>query len=172
MKLFIDTTQKEFVCCLFDEDFKVKMYLIKQTKYKVEEIISFFSQIDNIDIINEYFINLGPGSFTGARIALIYIRTLCQIQSAKIYTTNTFELIKRTFFKKKIYINANKSKSYCLVGKNILVVDKVRKESEIDYKKILFNFPKYLKNFTLVSIDTLAPIYASDPQIGQVKGNK
>ena len=47
----------------------------------VEDIIKFFDNIPNLHKIEDIYINLGPGSFTGARIALLYVRTLAQLNN-------------------------------------------------------------------------------------------
>lgn len=172
MKLFIDTTQKNFVCSLFDNQFNPIKYKIKETKFKVEEIINFFNSLPSMDEIKDFYINVGPGSFTGARIALIYIRTICQIQTKNIYSISTFELIDSNSSLNKIYINASKNKSYCLWENKIFVCDKNENEQEPNYLKIINNFLKYKNKFKKSSIKKIKPIYSSSPQIGTIKGNK
>lgn len=174
MKVFIDTTQKYFVACLFNQNFKINHYIIKLTKYKVEEIINFFSLIkDFLNEIKEIYINVGPGSFTGSRVALLYVRTLSQIKKIDIYTTNTFTLIRKTkktsLFKKTLCIPATKNKSYCQkYNKNhIQMINNVKNNLEINYKKLIFNFHKYLNCFSLSKLESLKPVYASEPQIGK-----
>ena len=98
MKIFLDTTQSDFVACLFDENFKIKNKIIKETIYKVEEIPQFFTTLlinEKIKVqdIKDFYINVGPGSFTGARIALVYVRTIAQMTGAKISITNSFKLL-------------------------------------------------------------------------------
>lgn len=174
MKIFIDTTQKYFVACLFNQNFKVNHYIIKLTKYKVEEIINFFSLIEKyLNEIKDIYINIGPGSFTGSRIALLYVRTLSQIKKINIYTSDTFTLIKKTkrffLFKKTLCIPATKNKSYCQKynENQIQIINVVKNNLEINYKKLIFNFYKYLNCFSLSKLESLKPIYASEPQIGK-----
>ncbi len=109
MKLFIDSSQSIFIAALIDNN-KVIFSSKIETKYKVEEIIQFFDRVPNLHNIHCIYINLGPGSFTGARIALLYIRTLAQLNhKIQVYTSNTYlllsilnkKLLKRKFF---IYI--------------------------------------------------------------------
>ena len=90
MKLFIDSSQSRFIAALIENN-KVIFSSNIETKYKVEEIIKFFDNVPNLHKIEDIYINLGPGSFTGARIALLYVRTLAQLNNQiKIYTTNTY----------------------------------------------------------------------------------
>ena len=172
MKLFIDSSQSRFIAALIENN-KVIFASNIETKYKVEEIIKFFENVPNLHKIEDIYINLGPGSFTGARIALLYVRTLAQLNNQiKIYTTNTYLLLSslnKKFFQRKFFIYATKNKSYLLTNKSVKVVNKHAKESQINYDLLLSNFDKFLNTFTLSSLENLQPTYASQPQIGEIK---
>lgn len=172
MKLFIDSSQSRFIAALIENN-KVIFSSNIETKYKVEEIIKFFENVPNLHKIEDIYINLGPGSFTGARIALLYVRTLAQLNNQiKIYTTNTYSLLSslnKKFFQRKFFIFATKNKSYLLTNKSVKVVNKHAKESQINYDLLLSNFDKFLNTFTLSSLENLQPTYASQPQIGEIK---
>ena len=172
MKLFIDSSQSRFIAALIENN-KVIFSSNIETKYKVEEIIKFFENVPNLHKIEDIYINLGPGSFTGARIALLYVRTLAQLNNQiKIYTTNTYSLLSslnKKFFQRKFFIFATKNKSYLLTKKSVKVVNKHAKESQINYDLLLSNFDKFLNTFTLSSLENLQPTYASQPQIGEIK---
>ena len=172
MKLFIDSSQSRFIAALIENN-KVIFASNIETKYKVEEIIKFFENVPNLHKIEDIYINLGPGSFTGARIALLYVRTLAQLNNKiKIYTTNTYSLLSslnKKFFQRKFFIFATKNKSYLLTNKSVKIVNKHAKESEINYDLLLSNFDKFLNTFTLSSLENLQPTYASQPQIGEIK---
>ena len=172
MKLFIDSSQSRFIAALIENN-KVIFASNIETKYKVEEIIKFFENVPNLHKIEDIYINLGPGSFTGARIALLYVRTLAQLNNQiKIYTTNTYSLLSslnKKFFQRKFFIFATKNKSYLLTNKSVKVVNKHAKESQINYDLLLSNFDKFLNTFTLSSLENLQPTYASQPQIGEIK---
>lgn len=172
MNLFIDSTQREFVAALYDEKFEIIKYKILDTKYKVEEILFFFNDIEeSINKIKNIYINLGPGSFMGSRIALLYVRTISQLKKINIYTTNTFRLIDIKGANTKKCIFATKTKSYCLINFEIELTEKSKNEICLDYKKIVSNFFKYLDRFDLTLTDILKPIYVSNPQIGKIQGN-
>ena len=172
MKLFIDSSQSRFIAALIENN-KVIFASNIETKYKVEEIIKFFENVPNLHKIEDIYINLGPGSFTGARIALLYVRTLAQLNNKiKIYTTNTYSLLSslnKKFFQRKFFIFATKNKSYLLTNKSVKIVNKHAKESQINYDLLLSNFDKFLNTFTLSSLENLQPTYASQPQIGEIK---
>lgn len=172
MKLFIDSSQSRFIAALIENN-KVIFSSNIETKYKVEEIIKFFENVPNLHKIEDIYINLGPGSFTGARIALLYVRTLAQLNNQiKIYTTNTYSLLSslnKKFFQRKFFIFATKNKSYLLTNKSVKIVNKHAKESQINYDLLLSNFDKFLNTFTLSSLENLQPTYASQPQIGEIK---
>lgn len=172
MKLFIDSSQSRFIAALIENN-KVIFASNIETKYKVEEIIKFFENVPNLHKIEDIYINLGPGSFTGARIALLYVRTLAQLNNQiKIYTTNTYSLLSslnKKFFQRKFFIFATKNKSYLLTNKSVKIVNKHAKESQINYDLLLSNFDKFLNTFTLSSLENLQPTYASQPQIGEIK---
>ena len=172
MKLFIDSSQSRFIAALIKNN-KVIFSSNIETKYKVEEIIKFFDNIPNLHNIHNIYINLGPGSFTGARIALLYVRTLAQLNNKiQIYITNTYLLLSslnKKFLQRKFFIFATKNKSYLLTNKSIKIVNKHNKESQINYDLLLSNFDKFLNIFTLSSKEHLQPIYASQPQIGEIK---
>ncbi|MGL5617525.1 MAG: hypothetical protein ACRCWU_00505 [Metamycoplasmataceae bacterium] len=180
MNIFLDTTQSEFVACLLDENFKIKIKTIIKTIYKVEEVASFFNTllIDmkvHIEDIKNFYINIGPGSFTGSRITLIYVRTISQITSANIYTTNSFKLLDN-HVDDKLFIAANKNHSFMILRNNIedvsktILVEKSNEEKIIDYNKLLSSFNDYVNLFKLEkNILKIKPEYGSTPQIGSVK---
>ncbi len=173
MKLFIDSTQERFVAAIIDKNNKTSFSSNVETKYKVEEIINFFDLID-VNLITQIYINLGPGTFTGSRISLLYVRTLAQLNSnIQIYVSNTFDILskqnKKIFFANRFYIKATKNKSYYFNGKEIDVVDKSKKEKLINYKDILDNFNEYIDIFKLINLEELLPYYVISPQIGVIK---
>lgn len=179
MNVFLDTTQSEFVACLFDEDFKIKAKIIKETIYKVEEIPNFFNDLlvskkVNIRDIKNFYINIGPGSFTGSRISLVYVRTISQITKSNIFVTNSFKLINES--EDKLFISANKNNSFMInyqdideVSKTILI-EKSSFEKSINYAHLISNFKDYLNLFKLEeNILKISPEYGSTPQIGSPK---
>ncbi len=172
MKLFIDSSQKKFAACLLNNDFSINYHVLVETKFKVEEIINFFNNIPNVKLIDEIYINIGPGSFVGSRASLLYVRTMAQVNSnIKIFQTNTFNILKyqnkKPIFKsEKFYINATKNKSYLLKKNKVEIVKKNNHEIEIEYEKLFKEFENCISIFKEINLIDLKPYYASDPQIG------
>ena len=173
MQLFIDTSQENFACALFDHQWKIVQAKIVLTKQKVEMMLNFFASFTNQQIKqwSKIYINLGPGSFTGCRIALLYVRTLAQIKQIPIYTTTTFALLKQQNpqLSEPLYIRATIQKSFCYQNQEINLVTKQANELELNYESLFANFANYLNSFELSSIASLEPLYAGQPQIGPLK---
>lgn len=168
MKLFIDSSQKEYAFCLFDEKFNILFSEIVETKFKVEEIINSFSQIkEQVQKIDGIYINKGPGSFTGSRVALLYVKVLSIMLEINIYSTNTFEIIKHIERKENVCINATKNNSFCYINNTITKTAKQQQEESIDYSKLFSEFGKYIDIFEID--ENVEPVYGSNPQIGAKK---
>ena len=178
MNIFLDTTQNEFVGCLFNSDFKIINKFIKETVYKVEEIPKFFTTLlvqekINIQNVKNFYINVGPGSFTGSRISLVYVRTIAQITGANIFITNSFKLLND--LQNDLFIFANKNHSFKINAQDIdhisktILVAKHEDEQKIDYLKLLNNFSKNIDLFKKTDIAKILPKYGTLPQIGAGK---
>ncbi|MBN3535112.1 tRNA (adenosine(37)-N6)-threonylcarbamoyltransferase complex dimerization subunit type 1 TsaB, partial [Mycoplasma procyoni] len=156
MKIFIDTTAKSFVLALFDAESKlVDKTIIDNIKEKSEILPIEFSSIlkrNNLDIkdIKKIFINIGPGTFTGVRISLVFARTLAQLTNIELFYTNTFLLFDQKQ-RKEIYIDARGKDSYFAVVENnklvsnIELVEKKGLDQEPDYLYLINNF-SYFEN--------------------------
>lgn len=174
MKLFIDTTQSMMMIAFFDQNWKVVKSFNLEVQQKVEQMINFFNQLDQsfFKQLKTIYINLGPGSFTGSRIALLYVRTLAQMQKLPIFTCSTFELIqtqKQLKIDQPIYLYATNQKSYLWKNQNLTLVAKSNQEQSLDYLNLINNFQIYLPVFKLTELVNLKPIYGSNPQIGPIK---
>ncbi len=178
MNIFLDTTQNEFVGCLFNHDFQIINKFIKETVYKVEEIPKFFTNLlikEKIKVqnINNFYINVGPGSFTGSRISLVYARTIAQMTGAQIFITNSFKLLNNS--KDDLFIFANKNHSFKINVKDIddiskaMLIAKCEDEQKIDYLNLLNNFNENIHLFKKTDIAKILPEYGSSPQIGNGK---
>lgn len=177
MKLFVDTCCKDLYIAIFKDNSLYKKIHIKNIVKKVEPLISEFCKLISHDIslrddINQYYINIGPGSFTGARSALIYFKTFAAILNKEVFISNTFEIISAYSNQCDLYLNATKSNSFkwnCQ-KKAIYVVEKSDNETEIDYKKIEENISKVFTKFRLLENEQIIePLYGKNPQIGSVK---
>ncbi|QJB71519.1 hypothetical protein [Mycoplasma sp. 1654_15] len=177
MKIFLDTTSDFLVYFLFDKDFRlIDKQIIKESK-KVEllaNIIEKSLEKNKIKIsqITDFYLNLGPGYFTGCRISLVYVRTICQLTNANIWTTNTFSLLSFTNKKEETYyINSSglhffsaSAKQGKLTSDVIQVLKENKELSQVDYELISFNFEAFSKIFQLeTNILTIQPFYTKEP---------
>ncbi|MCS4536951.1 tRNA (adenosine(37)-N6)-threonylcarbamoyltransferase complex dimerization subunit type 1 TsaB [Mycoplasma sp. CSL7475-4] len=182
MKMFIDTTGDSFVLGLFDDNnYCIDSILIENVPKKVDLLTSSTEKIlknNNIDInqISDFYLNLGPGYFTGVRISLVYVRTIALITGANIHTTSSMQLLQKQLpTKPEFIINASGSKVYLYKNinktfdpKNIEILDNDELNFDvINYTDIINNFNKYIELFTendnLIDIE---PYYIKKPQIG------
>lgn len=168
MKLFIDTSQPIFFAAWISDDYKCISFVEKETKYKVEEIVDFFNNVEDVSLIKEIYINIGPGSFTGSRIALLYVRTIIQVfNNIKLFIIDSFSLLSSTDKNKCIY--ATKNKSYCFDGKHISIIENANKLTPIDFQDIVNNFENYIHKFKLTNVKNAQPLYVGDFQVGEIK---
>lgn len=177
--LFIDTSQSDFVFFVFDSNFSLLYQKIKQIKFKVEELVDTFKKI-SIDLknIKNIYLNIGPGSFVGSRVAFVFIRTLAQLNSnIKIFTTNTFFLLNINSNNKILCAVKSKSELFCLPQSELDNLEKIKiisnleaNVSKIDYHYLALNFSKFTnlfkheKNLAKIEIN-----YLANPQIGKIK---
>ncbi len=178
MKLFIDTSNKKFILAIVNDENSIIDFLMKDTdndiiKNSISMIKKFVDKNKvNLNDINEYMITIGPGSFTGVKVALNIVRTINLVNPVnKIYTINTFNLIddkeKRytaiPFGKNKFYLKDKKR-----VFKKVKIIsefEKIKKD-EVNFgydnftkeklmKKIKNNSFKLLDNLDKVNIEYL-----------------
>ncbi|MGX9340489.1 hypothetical protein [Mycoplasma sp. 4044] len=176
MNLFLDGCLEDLAIGLYNSKLKLidKVIIDKLNKkvdvlpHLVEKILTQNSA--KVTDLNAIYINVGPGSFTGSRIALTFARTICQIhKNTQLYVTSTIQLLKKQLKNDILFIKANKYTSYKIdtnndekheLVKNIVV-------DEIDYSELLINFKEYQKCFTLVEdLESVDVKYFHDPQIG------
>ncbi|BDU67662.1 MAG: tRNA (adenosine(37)-N6)-threonylcarbamoyltransferase complex dimerization subunit type 1 TsaB [Candidatus Tyloplasma litorale] len=123
MKLFIDTSNKKLILAIINFENKIDNFFIENTNNNMAKIaiskIKVFLEENNLDLSNikEYMITIGPGSYTGVKVALNIISTINIVEKInKIYTIDSFKLIddlnsKYTcipFGKNKFYFKKNK----------------------------------------------------------------
>ncbi|MGY6171741.1 tRNA (adenosine(37)-N6)-threonylcarbamoyltransferase complex dimerization subunit type 1 TsaB [Candidatus Mycoplasma pogonae] len=182
MKLFIDSTGEDLFLGLYDQKFNfLNNKLFINLKQKVEAIPLALSELlasENITMndIDSIYLNLGPGSFVGCRIGLVFARTLAQLLPITIYTTNTFLLLAfQNPQAKMINIKASGSDMFQAEVENSILISEIKivKSSQImklNYEKLKKDFIKIANLFTKVDdILALEPIYIKKPHIGVAK---
>ncbi|MBG0730552.1 hypothetical protein [Mycoplasma sp. 'Moose RK'] len=153
MNIFIDTTGKFLVIAIFNSDFQLiegNVELLKNKAdllpIKIEEIL----EKNKIEIseIQSFYVNLGPGTFTGCRIGLTFCRTICQLGGKQLWISSTFNLLSFKNKEKKQYFVDYSAKSQFsawaedgrLVSEISEISEKFKSEDKIDYQLIFDNF--------------------------------
>ncbi|MDJ1645716.1 hypothetical protein [Mycoplasma phocimorsus] len=177
MKLLVDTSSKDLYVAIFWQNRLYKKIHIKDITKKVDPLVNNFQallaeDISLIDNIKEYYINIGPGSFTGARSALIYFKTFASVLNKRVFVSNTFEIINAYNNECNLYLNATKSNSFkwnCN-DKNIEVIEKSLHEIDIDYQQVEQNIEKVFSKFSPIELNSIIdPLYGKKPQVGAKK---
>ncbi|VEU59083.1 tRNA (adenosine(37)-N6)-threonylcarbamoyltransferase complex dimerization subunit type 1 TsaB [Mesomycoplasma neurolyticum] len=181
MNIFIDTCHEDLVIALYNHDLKLKSYKIKEKlKQKAEILPKLFEEflyendLKTKDIQN-FYINLGPGTFTGVRIALVFVRTIAQVTNANVFTTNSFNLISfGNELKQNYFIDAKGKTAYKAIaqnGKILSNIEVVSKEvvNSFDYLFIINNFLKLVNKNVFEhqkNLLKIQPLYVKKMQIG------
>ncbi|RMA78552.1 tRNA threonylcarbamoyl adenosine modification protein YeaZ [Metamycoplasma subdolum] len=185
MKMFLETSLEDLYIALISGDFKLiksirKEKLIKKTDALFDVINALFENLEySINDVKEFYITTGPGSFTGARVALLFARTIAQVKNVKLFTNSTYELFKKDLelqdrFDNKVLIKANSHNVYLIEWKGEKITSKLIENegnyNQFDYKNFELNLKEFLTTFKeekdLLNIDLL---YLHDTQIGKVK---
>lgn len=183
MKIFADSTGTDLIIILLNNENKIVDFIWdKNLLKKVEKIPQNFQDLliknqVKIQDIKTIYLNIGPGTFTGSRISLVFFRTIAQIHFIDFFTINSFEIINQQTKDQKIFIDAKGNKLYCgefnqqnkLINISIAEKDQ-QKINAINYSKIIENFSEYLhlfkENKNLLEVEAL---YIKKPQIGSIK---
>lgn len=186
MNLFVETSLSDLYICLFTKNFKVvdKIHVPNLAK-KTDE---FFEHLDillqrnklELSNIKRVYTTLGPGSFNGARIGFLFVRTIVQMNNAcKLYVAPTFVLFKIQFLiqgkKLDIKIKANKYSLYDIQFPNQQVqkslINNDGNYDLLNYQLLEKRLRTYLNFFNYVNQSDLLNVeleYLSDPQIGEI----
>ncbi|MBN0919110.1 tRNA (adenosine(37)-N6)-threonylcarbamoyltransferase complex dimerization subunit type 1 TsaB [[Mycoplasma] gypis] len=176
MKFYIDMCLDDFVVALLDKenqllDYKIIKSLTKKvddTPFAIKDLLKKYNL--SMNEIESLWINRGPGSFTGSRIAVVFAKTIAQILNTKIYTTTSYKLLQKQTNKNPVIIKANKFSSYKIfINANDVDMELIKgiEEDKIDYEEIIYNFSKYTQCFTFESnIEKIDVLYFHEPQIG------
>ncbi len=171
MKLLIDTSLKNLFITIV-KDGKTIAFINETIQKKADRLPFAFEEIlkeANISTkdIKEFYVTSGPGSFMGARTALTFIRTICQLTNAKLFVGDTLSFISGgtpgTYF-----IDAKSEKSYQGVVNRttIISLEDFQEDSIVPYEDMIANPEKYLSTFLESDPIYAKPSYFKDPQIG------
>nr|WP_318032784.1 tRNA (adenosine(37)-N6)-threonylcarbamoyltransferase complex dimerization subunit type 1 TsaB [Mycoplasmopsis caviae] len=184
--MYLDTANEDFALALLDDNHNViAQKVLESYPKKVELIPQMTTQIlqeNNLKIqdFDTFYINIGPGFFTGVRIALVYLRTIALITSAKIKTISTMQILARQNKRKRAFkINAQGNKYYlyksnkknCFNHNDIAIeTGTFNSYDKVNYFSLFDCFIDYLEDFkTYDDIMDIEPYYIKMPQIGAKK---
>ncbi len=129
MKLFIDTSNKKIMLATIDSNNNVVDFMIKDTdnnivKNALPEIESFLSKNKlKLNNIRDFMITVGPGSFTGVKVAYNIVNSVSLITDInEISTIDTFKLIEQEGFEGTV-IPFGKSKYYFKKKNKVVVIN-------------------------------------------------
>ena len=97
LSLFIDTSYKYLSVVINKGDQVIASYCEECFKRQSEELFMVLDNLfktNNIDkkVLSAVYITVGPGSYTGVRIALTLAKVFCSISKANLYTISTLKL--------------------------------------------------------------------------------
>ena len=159
MKLFIDTSNKKLILAIIDNENNVIDFFLEETNNDVvKNALPYLEKLIkknnfNISDFDDYMITIGPGSFTGVKVALNIVRTINLVNPIKkIYTIDTFKLIDDK--KRYIAIPFGKNKFYLKDKKHFLSKVKIINNIDVvDKNKINFGYDNFDKNKLMEKIN-------------------
>ncbi|WDV48729.1 tRNA (adenosine(37)-N6)-threonylcarbamoyltransferase complex dimerization subunit type 1 TsaB [Mesomycoplasma ovipneumoniae] len=160
MKFFIDSVSKDLVLAIFDKNFELVDSNIVEIKNKADllpELVRNILSKNNLKItdFSDFYINLGPGTFTGCRVGLTFFRTLAQLGDINLWTCSTFSLL--SFEKKEkrqYFISYSKNSQFSAFAHDGQLISEISdiksknvSDDQVDYQIILNNFAQAQKLF-------------------------
>jgi len=119
----------------------------RQSEYMIVEIEKIFKR-NKLDIkkINGVMVSIGPGSYTGIRIALTIAKVICFALSIPIYPISTLEINKKLDSNSIVLFNARSNRSYIAAFSKSkrLLKDQVMNNEEV------LKFIKKHKGYSLI----------------------
>ena len=106
----------------------------RQSEYMVPELNKLLEKYNvSKNDIGEVIVAMGPGSYTGVRIAITIAKTIAVALDAKLYAVSSLRVLKDGLKPSICVINARSGRSYFGVfeGNNILVADRILKNDEV-----------------------------------------
>ena len=138
LSLFIDTSYKYLTVAISKDKEIIASYCEECFKRQLEEL---FMVLDNLfkqnklckADISSVYITLGPGSYTGVRIALTLAKVYCSISKAKLYTISTLKLYAGKNENCLVLMDARANRAYigaynqgeCLISDCVLPLEKI-----------------------------------------------
>ena len=106
----------------------------RQSEYMIPELEKLLNK-HNVkkEDISDVVVAVGPGSYTGVRIAITIAKTICTALDAKLYTVSSLRVQKNGNVPSICVINARSNRSYIGVyeGDKILLTDQIMKNEDV-----------------------------------------
>ncbi len=173
-KILIETSLSDLLIILI-KDIKVMDYVHKKDLIKKSEMLPrYFAKLLNKHNLNtkdiqQFYITIGPGSFMGARVSLVFVRTICQITKASLFTTSSLLFISGGK-DGKYYVDAKSNQSYeGIVKKQKITINltNFKPNTIINYQNIIDDIDQYLVLFDeQQNLLHVKPLYLKDPKVG------
>ena len=116
----------------------------QQSEYMIPELDKLFNKYGiTKDDIGEVVVAIGPGSYTGVRIAITIAKTICVSLGAKLYVISSLRTLKDGNQPSICLINARSGRSYMGIyqGSEILLNDQIMKNEDV--LKYISEHPSY-----------------------------
>ena len=117
----------------------------QQSEYMVLELNKLLTkyEVKNEDI-ESVMVAVGPGSYTGVRIAITIAKTISVALGVKIYPVSSLQVLKSTKKPSICLINARSKRSYIGVYENEKVILKDTIMSNLEVLSYIDNHPEYV----------------------------
>ena len=106
----------------------------RQSEYMIPELDKLFKKHNvSTDDIGEVVVAMGPGSYTGVRIAITIAKTIAVALNAKLYAVSSLRVLKDGNRPSICVINARSCRSYfgVFAGNEIILNDCIMKNEEV-----------------------------------------
>ena len=106
----------------------------QQSEYMIPELEKLLKKYSvSKDDIDEVIVAMGPGSYTGVRIAITIAKTIAVALNAKLYAVSSLRVLKDDSKPSICLINARSGRSYFGVfeGNNTILGDCIKKNDEV-----------------------------------------
>lgn len=193
--LAMDTSHKHLAVALIKDNKIINKYCElcpkKQSEYLMPVIDSLCKEANVKPLaIDSVVCSIGPGSYTGVRIALTSAKVICALRNIPLYTISTLDLLSDDNC--AVILDARSNRAYYGIYKNGQLVDDINVDTlenisklieenkiigdaslfgkEDNYPDIADNFLKHQDKWHLEkNVDTVVPLYLKDAQSYMVK---
>lgn len=167
ISLFIDTSDKNLIISLLDNDKMIDSINLNDIRNMSSELLSSLSSMcikNNINIndVSKIFVVNGPGSFTGIRIGVTVAKTIAYCLNIPIITLSSLEILASSSDSDIIcsLIDARRSYVYAGVYDNNLNI--IHEDKYILLDTLLDNLKDknvtFVSNYTFEGIEVIKPI--------------